>query len=169
MYTEAQIVEQLKENLHTSISILDALYSCQKKMYASVVERNWDTVQIETDNMNQYTHEFSENEKIRETFISSYLKSETKFYIGKSSFYTLTNTFSKQAREELNTLYREIKRLLILSKSENDILNAYIISAKTIVSGVLEEIVPARKNKIYTKNGALAEVPSESLVLNHSF
>lgn len=169
MYTDDQIVEQLKENLHASITILDALYSCQKKMYASVVERDWSTVQIETDNMNTYTQEFSKKEKMLESFISSYLNQDTKVHIGKSNFYMLTNTFPKQAREELNTLYREIKRLLILSKTENDILNAYIVSAKTIVSGVLEEIVPARKNKIYTKNGALAEVPSESLVLNHSF
>jgi hypothetical protein len=62
-----------------------------------------------------------------------------------------------------------MKRLLVLSKSENDVFNTYISNARTLVTGMLETVLPARRNKIYTRRGSLASAPVESLVVNRSF
>lgn len=168
MNTNADFVAQLEKNLLSGIELLGDVYSCQKRMYQAVVARDWVRVQSESDNMKVFTAAYAEIERKREALLASYARA-LPASCPNPGFYTITCTLEPDARERVNSLYRETKRLMVLSRTENDVLNSYIVNAKALVSGILETVVPARKNKIYTRKGSIAPAAAESLVVNRSF
>ena len=155
----------LEDILRTEISLLSDLYGFQKRMYECVLIRDWIRLQKETASSELLVQLFLDNEQKRIELLQSLIPGVD----GTKDFYQATSVFSDVDRPRINALFREMKRLLMLSKTENEIFNTYISNARTIISGMLETVLPARRNKIYTRRGGLVSAPIESLVVNRSF
>lgn len=154
----------LENILRTEISVLTDLYACQKRMYECVLIRDWISLQRETANSDKLVEVFLAYEANRTSTLQAFLPGMD----GSLDFYLISVQFPDPERSRINSLFRDMKRLLLLSKSENEVFNTYITNARTIVSGLLETMVPARRNKIYTRHGGLASANVENLVLNRS-
>ncbi len=158
-------VEKLETVLEKQITLLTDLYACQKRMYESVLVRDWGQLQKELSESSAMAQTFKnlDDERIA---ILRILGPDMDV---ENGFYRVTALFDEQDRMTINSRYREMKRLLLLSKTENDVFTTYITNAKSILSGMLDTVISGRKNKIYTRNGALASTNVESVVLNRSF
>lgn len=156
---------ELEEILRKEIELLGLIHSCQKRIYESVLVRDWVMLQNETAISNTVSDAFLEAEKKRLYLIRS-IKPGVE---GTKDFYSVSAAFPESGRTRINGLFRDVKRLLLLSKTNNDVLNTYVSNAHSVVSGLIESILPARRNKIYTKRGSLASTQVESMVLNRSF
>ncbi len=158
----ASLLEKL---LSSELLVLADLYACQKTMYECVLVRDWVALQSATSASHLLVNSFLEHESRR----IALLQEELPGIEGTKDFYQITAFFGEKERIHINSLFREMKRLLLLSKTENDVFNTYITNARTIVSGMLETILPARRNKIYTRRGSLAAACVENLVVNRSY
>lgn len=165
MNTTDIFVTKLETVLDQQIDLLTDLYACQKRMYESVLVRDWDLLQKELALSAEYAEKFKvlDDERIA-----------TLWKIGPhidpaNGFYRITSLLPESDKMFINSRYREMKRLLLLSKTENDVFTTYITNAKSIVSGMLDTVVSGKKSKIYTRHGALASTNVESVVLNRSF
>ena len=165
MDNKATTSMRLEEILRNEISVLQALYACQKRMYESVLVRDWVLLQKETSESETYATIFTRLEDER---ISSARALSPKAE-GSRDFYAVTATLDADARSRANELFREMKRLLLLSKTENDVFNTYISNARAVITGMLETVLPGRKTKIYSRKGSIVSSNVESLVLNRSF
>ena len=163
-YTDSY-AEQLEEILLHETGVLSSLHVCQKRMYESVLIRDWLAFQKETEVSETISNSFLELEKKRIEVARSILSDVE----GSTDFYRITIAIQEPMRSRINSLFRDVKRLLLLSKTENDVLNTYVSNARTLVSGLIETALPARRNRIYTKHGSLASKNVESMVLNRSF
>ncbi len=155
----------LETILRNEISVLAALYSCQKRMYECVLVRDWIELQKETTASEILVETWLEFERNR----IELLREEVSGVEGSADFYRITLGFPEPDRSRINSLFREMKKLLLLSKSENEVFNTYIVNARTIVSGMLETVLPARRNKIYSRKGGIVAANVENLVVNRSF
>lgn len=156
---------RIRESLESEISAMSELYACQIRMYESVLTRDWVSLQGETALKESLAETLERLEGERKM-----LMLEVAFTTGHSTdFYRVTSTFPEETRKQLNDRYRELKRMVLLAKTENDIFDAYLEHAKTLLSGLIETFVPSRRNKIYTRNGSIMAAQVESLVLNRSF
>jgi hypothetical protein len=156
---------ELEAILREETEILALMNACQKRMYESVLVRDWVMLQNETALFDTISESFLEAERKRLYIVHS-IKPDAG---GSKDFYAVTAPFAEASRTRINGLYREVKRLLLLSKTENDVLNSYVTNARAVASGVIETMLPARRNKIYNRRGSLASTPVESMVLNRSF
>lgn len=156
---------QLEEILRNEISVLQALYACQKRMYECVLVRDWVLLQKETSESETYATILTRLEEERVACAKA-LSPDAE---GSRDFYAITAGLSGEARARTNDLFREMKRLLLLSKTENDVFDTYISNARAVITGMLETVLPGRKTKIYTRKGNLVSTNVESLVLNRSF
>ncbi len=156
---------RLEEILRNQLSILQALYACQKRMYESVLVRDWVLLQKETSESETYAAIFSRLEEERLSCAKELFPDAE----GSRDFYAVTARLDAGDRQRVNELFREMKRLLLLSKTENDVFNTYVTNARAVVSGMLETVLPGRKAKIYSRRGGIVSSPVESLVLNRSF
>ena len=163
-YTDSY-AEQLEEILLHETGVLSSLHVCQKRMYESVLIRDWVAFQKETEVSATITDSFLELDKKRVDIARRILSNAE----GSMDFYRITAEIQEPLRSRINGLFRNVKRLLLLSKTENDVLNTYVSNARTLVSGLIETALPARRNRIYTKHGSLASKNVESMVLNRSF
>lgn len=163
-YTDSY-AEQLEEILLHETGVLSSLHVCQKRIYENVLIRDWVAFQKETDVSETITDSFLELEKERIAVARSIMPDAD----GSTDFYRITVEVEEPLRSRINGLFRDVKRLLLLSKTENDVLNTYVSNARTLVSGLIETALPARRNRIYTKHGSLASKNVESMVLNRSF
>lgn len=160
-----KIMEHLEELIMKEITVVTNLIACQKRMYQAVVQRDWIQFQKELMLSGKMTETFTDLEQMRTALLS-----ETNSGAGlNNDFYRSTACLPEQRRIRANELYRELKKLLLLSQSENRVLQAYVSNARTVVSGIVDTLVPVRKNKIYTNKGSLVSTNVESLVLNRSF
>jgi len=155
----------LETILRNEISVLAALYGCQKRMYECVLVRDWIELQKETSVSETLVETWLECERNR----IELLRDEVPGVEGSTDFYRITLALPEQDRARINSLFREMKKLLLLSKSENEVFNTYIVNARTIVSGMLETVLPERRNNIYSRKGGLVSSNVESLVVNRSF
>lgn len=151
--------------LRNEISVLAALYNCQKRMYECVLIRDWVALQKETHDSETLADTFLEFERNR----IELLRDAVPGVEGTMDFYCITISFSEPDRSRINALFREMKKLLLLSKTENEVFNTYITNARTLVSGMLETVLPARRNKIYSRMGSIVSANVENLVVNRSF
>lgn len=165
MKNRLQCSTQLEDILHLEISVLSDLYACQKRMYECVLVRDWFLLQNETAASEILVQQFLANENTR----IELMQSAQPGIEGTKDFYQFTASFDESERSRINSLFREMKKSLMLSKTENEVFNTYITNARSIVSGMLETVLPARRNKIYTRRGSLVSANVESLVVNRSF
>ncbi len=159
------IQNSLDEILRKQIQTVSSLYSCQKRMYAGVTGKDWSALLSETAFMEECADVFAVLENRRVQLLTA---ASGKFGV-PCDFYAVTALFQEEKRRELNSLLRELKRILVLSKTENEIFTGYVDGAQKMLSSLLENIVPSRRNKIYTRSGNLASGPGEGFVLNRAF
>ena len=165
MSMSKNLVSKLETVLEKQIALLTDLYACQKRLYESVLVRDWEQLQKELALSSGMAEAFKELDDTRLAVLG-----EIAPDIGaENGFYRITALLDESDKTVVNSRYREMKRLLLLSKTENDVFTTYIINAKTLLAGMLDTVISGRKSKIYTRNGALASTNVESVVLNRSF
>lgn len=162
---QSEYALRIGELLESEISAMSELYSCQIRMYESVLKRDWVSLQGETALKDSLAVTLERIESDRKIIMAQASKSPGS----APDFYRVTSSFPEDTRKRLNERYREFKRMVLLAKTENDIFDAYLEHAKALLTGLIETFVPARRNKIYSRNGSLMAGPVESLVLNRSF
>ncbi|ULQ59750.1 hypothetical protein K7I13_15075 [Brucepastera parasyntrophica] len=155
----------LEDILQKEISILTDLYACQKRMYECVLARDWVELQKETARSENFAVIFLDMDEQRiET--ARKIKPEAE---GSRDFYSVTAELPEDDRTRINAMFREVKRLLLLSKTENEVFNTYVTNARSVINGMLETVMPSRRNKTYNRRGDLLTAHVESLLLNRSF
>jgi len=156
---------RLEEILDENIAIMTELHGCQRRMHECVIDRDWVALQKET----ALRDLLGERIGVLETERRRVMEAFSPQVGNVTDFYRATASIEPIARASINAKYRELKRLVLLSKTENDVFDTYLCHAQSLLKGLIEAVVPARRNKTYTKNGALNAGPVESLVLNRSF
>ena len=165
MNTSKNLVGKLESVLEKQITLLTDLYACQKRMYESVLVRDWEQLQKEL----ALSADMAETFKHLDDSRLAVLRDIAPHIEVENGFYRVTALQGEADKTVIKSLYLEINRLLLLSKSENDVFTTYITNAKTLLAGMLDTVISGRKSKIYTRNGALASTNVESVVLNRSF
>jgi hypothetical protein len=133
-------------------------------MYEYVLVRDWVSLEREMAEAHSHSNLFS---ALTKGFLAPGRDRPRYRRIG--DFYRITASFPDAERVEANALYRDLKRLLLLSKTENEVFNTYVTNARTYLHQMLDAVVPAKKGKIYSRKGALIPGAVDSLVVNRSF
>ncbi len=165
METHDRRYASLKDVLEREIALLATLYACQKRMYEAVLVRDWVMLQKEIALGEGISGEFSTMEDERQAIMTSIVPDADL----ATGFYRVSSKCGDSDRVRLNTLYREMKRLLLLSKTESDVFTTYVSNARTLLGGLLETVIAGGKGRIYTRRGCVANRGLESVVLNRSF
>ncbi|MBN2810900.1 MAG: hypothetical protein JXP39_03305 [Spirochaetales bacterium] len=157
-------MKHLEELLVKEIQTITNLLACQKRMYASVRNRDWIAFQKELMLSSRIGDAFLDLEQMK----SREMTGESADIDVNTEFYRLTSSLPPQKREKVNSLFRELRKLLLLSRAENEVLRVYVTNARAVVSGIVDTLVPVRNSKVYTKRGSIASPNLDSLVLNQS-
>lgn len=158
--TDIDYSEKIKTLLKAEDAILTEIYNVQQKIRESVNERNWDNLQNYLDLFDALSNKFAsfETERI-----------ECFNYLGlkdSSSFSSLNKKLSQSVSLDIKDLYVSVKQKLLASKIENNALNDYIKITSEFLQGVFDNVIPQRKNTVYSRTGSIVKNQPKSMILN---
>jgi len=155
----------LCEILRNQISALSNLYASQKQMFTAVLDRDWVNMEAVTRETDKLLCIFLDLEQARATWIRNFFPDVD----ATRDFYTISSSFAEKERKLANSLFREMKQLFLLCRTENDVFTVHVQNARSIVQSVVENCLPDSTGKIYGRNGSPVHIRLDSLVLNRSF
>ena len=141
-------IEQILNNQNT---LLDIILAEQVKIRQAVMEKNWMKLQECIETIREKTDVFVELEKDREVLASAV---DAEKIAG----------FESVAKAE-----SAVRGKLLKSKVENNALGNYVKIVKDFVQGVIDNVVPQRRNTLYSRKGNIIKPQPESMVLNRLF
>lgn len=124
-------------------TVLDEIILGQEKIHQSVKTKDWVELENNMALVQEKTLCFTELDSVREN-LSKNIK--------------LDNECSK--------LMSDLHAKLLKSKINNEALTKYISITQNFVQGVLDNVVPQRRNVLYSKNGKIIKPRPDSIVLN---
>lgn len=136
---------QLTEILLKEDAVMDSILDAQVKIHEAVKARDWFTLDSNISKMQDLSVQFIDLENTRDS-------------IKKTDF-----------TAEEHKLMKQIQSKLIKSKIANSTLNDYVKITKGFVQNVLDNVVPQRRNVLYSKNGTIVKQQPVSVVLNKVF
>ncbi len=125
--------------------LMDLILDTQSNIYQSVKERNWFTLEEGISKMQDYSSQFILLEDSRNSIQQ------------------------KKLTEQEHKLVKQIQEKLIKSKIANTTLNDYVKITRNFVQNILDNVVPQRRNVLYSKDGTIVKQQPVSVVLNKVF
>lgn len=144
-----EYLEILNGILEQERNQLDLILSEQKKVRRDVTERNWEKLEVHVQTLNILSHQFTELEERREQAYEEAKKEAG----GKDVLLG-------------NPLYHSVHQKLAASRVENDSLNKYLSVTRSFIQGIFDNVVPKRRNTLYSANGKVVRAAPEALLLD---
>lgn len=126
-------------------AVMDSILESQVKIHDAVKNRDWFTLEGNISKMQDLSVQFIALEDTRDS-------------LKKTDF-----------SEEEHKLMKQIQSKLIKSKIANSALNDYVKISRGFVQNILDNVVPQRRNVLYSRNGTIVKQQPVSVVLNRVF
>lgn len=139
---------QIEDILKSQNILIDSILSEQMKIRDAVKAKNWIKLQEGIEIIQQKSASFVALDNQRE-YLSSSMSSENL----------------KKTSEVAN----QVRRKLLKSKIENKSLGNYVDIVHGFVQNILDNVIPQRRNTLYSRNGGVIHAQPESVVLNQLF
>ncbi|MDR1748285.1 MAG: hypothetical protein LBR47_04425 [Spirochaetaceae bacterium] len=160
--------EKLNTILLEEANLLSVILEKQRAIRNCVNNKEWVSLEQRLDEIFNLSGSFQELEKQREQHFAEIASLTGVTETGEQGFYTFIRAFSPRLREDILRNFRTIRQDLVISRIENNSLDRYIASATALLKGLFEDVVPQRRNKIYSRRGTIAAREPDSLIFNQS-
>jgi len=163
MVSAVQSVTALAAAMEGEIVCLEAYVEGQKAFAAALKDRDWGALQAAMDGLELKARNLSAVEAIR---IEAEAALRREVGCPDGGFYHLALTVPEPERTELTDLFRKLKITAMRAKFENASASSFARENKDLLGGVLEELFPEKRGKIYGRSGHAVPTGHDSLVLN---
>jgi hypothetical protein len=140
-----QVKNEILNLMNSESDLLDQILSQQDVVHKCVKKRNWIELEATLQNLQVMSDDFVELETKR-----SQLSANIDIF----------------ADESLSPVVKTVRGKLNKSKIENKVLNEYISTTKKFLQGIFDDVLPQRRNAVYSRNGKMVDNGLQSVVLN---
>jgi hypothetical protein len=168
------IYEKCRDVLLRECELIQNAAVIQEKIRHAVMEKDWTVFQDNLSVMNEIECKMEEMEMEREQLFTVFeamihQKSFSENLDAKGRFYKLVTLLPENQRNDLTSIYRNLKLESIKLRLANDTLLTYLNGIKSTLKEFFDLAFPDRAGKMYTKNGTHFSHDMRSLVLNSQF
>jgi hypothetical protein len=156
----------LKDALQQEARCLNDFAARQKSMQAAISRRKWTELDKEVAELKGLAEKI---EALEDGRASAYKGLREALHArDREDFLQVVSRLPAADREELLAQYRHLKAAVIRVKASAGLLSYYVRSLSETLRAVLEEMLPHRKGRIYSRSGRAKQAGDESLVLYHN-
>ena len=168
------IYEKCRDILLRECELIQNAAVVQEKIRVAVMEKDWTIFQDNLTVMNEIELKMEELEQEREQLFSVFeamihQKSFSETLDAKGRFYKLVTLLPENQRNDLTSIYRNLKLESIKLRLANDTLLTYLNGIKSTLKDFFDLAFPDRAGKMYTKQGTHFSHDMRSMVLNSRF
>ena len=140
-----QVKNEILNLMNSESDLLDQILAQQDVVHKCVKKRNWIELEATLQNLQVMSDDFVELETKRSQ---------------------LSENIDIFADESLSPVVKTVRGKLNKSKIENKVLNEYISTTKKFLQGIFDDVLPQRRNAVYSRNGKMVDNGLQSVVLN---
>jgi hypothetical protein len=137
----------------------------QNAIREAVLNRDWTDFEGHFRALGEIGVEFTALEAERDRLFSEF-SSELGL---PAWFYAIVMHFPQEQRDEITSIYRNLKFETLKVQMSGEALMGYIAGARATMAGFFEIAFPDRGGKIYSPYGTPVSHDMRSMVLNHRF
>jgi hypothetical protein len=168
------IYEKCRDISLRQYEFLKTASAIQEKVRIAVVNREWTDFEAHIGAMNIVENKMIDLEKEREQFFSAFeALIRQNYFIDETDprgrFFSVISHLPDVQREELTSIYRNLKYEALKVRLSNDSLMTYLIGIRSTLKEFFDLAFPERAGKMYTRDGSHHSNDMRSMVLNHSF
>jgi hypothetical protein len=169
------IYEKCRDILLRQYEFLKTASVIQEKVRVAVINKEWTDFEGHISAMNIIENKMIDLENERQQFFSAFeALIRQNYFIDDSDprgkFYSVISHLPDAQRDELTTIYRNLKYEALKVRLANDSLMTYLITVRSTLKEFFDLAFPERAGgKFYTRDGAQQVNDMRSMVLNQSF
>lgn len=134
--------------LNNEEKVLDAISQQHVLLKKAVNEKNWEDLNKVISAMNNLSTEFQTLDAERDVIQNEMKAEELQPYFEKISV---------------------LRSKLLKCKIENEAFSKYVNITKDFIQGVIENAIPQRRSKVYSKTGQIVQSQPQSVILSRLF
>ncbi len=154
------ISQDLYKTLVSQNEVLGAIIVQQQIVRSAVTSKNWDQLQEAVREVNKLGKSFANLEAKR---IEKSLKLNPQ---NSDDIFTIANIVPEEFKKCIIENFHQVRQKLVVSKIENDAINEYIRITQEFLQGVFDNVLPQRRNKLYSSTGKVIKNQPKSVILN---
>jgi hypothetical protein len=152
--------KRLYDVVLAEIELISQIIQMQKAVREATKNRDWEGLQSTFYYINELSEGFLELEERRVAYFKDF-GAKTG-----SELHQISQNLPFQFKNPITSVFTELKKKLLESKIENDAINEYISITQEFIQGVFDEVLPQRRNTLYSKTGTLIKNQPESIILS---
>jgi hypothetical protein len=146
----------------------------QEKIRTAVEDRQWPDFEHYINAMNEIENQLAALDNEREQLFCVFealIRKNTSARVmdSKGRFYAMASLLPENQRNELTSIYRNLKMEALKLRMANEAFMSYLTSVKSTIKEFFDLAFPDRAGKMYTPQGTHFSHDMRSMVLNHSF
>jgi hypothetical protein len=159
--------EPLKKGMQEEARLLNDYAARLGGLQGAVGRRDWESVEREIAGLRNLAGEVEGAEAAR---LEAYRSLKAALLMsGDPPFDQVASRLESPAREELAEAHRRLKIAIIRVKGASGLLGYYVRSMADTRRQVLEELLPHRKGRMYSRSGRTRATAEESLMLDGKY
>jgi hypothetical protein len=168
------IYEKCRDILLRECELIQNASVIQEKIRLAVIEKDWTLFEDNLSVMSEIELKMEGMEQEREQLFSVFeaiihQRSFAETLDAKGRFYKLVALLPENQRNDLTSIYRNLKVESIKLRLANDALMTYLNGIKATLKDFFDLAFPDRAGKMYTKHGTHFSHDMRSMVLNSRF
>ncbi len=140
--------------------VLGAIIVQQQIVRTAVTSKNWNQLQDSVNIVNHLTKEFIELEAKRSSECAKLNPNNP------DDIFTIATKVNPELKSGILGMFHQVRQKLVVSKIENDAINEYIRITQDFLQEVFDNVLPQRRNKLYSSKGKVIKNRPKSVILD---
>lgn len=157
-------IQGLAETMRRETALFELILNEEEAMTQAIRERNWVSLEASIRSIDVVERELNSLESHREGL---FLGLKQELGLGsEATFYQWAVNLPRDLRDELTETYRRLKYQALNARASGAVIANYISESQTVLSGIMEELFPQRRDVTYDKRGTRKQGQLHSIVLD---
>jgi hypothetical protein len=145
-------------------TLFELILAEETLMSMAIRERKWESLEKAIRAIDALENELKGIEAVRELIFES-LRDESGLGL-EATFYQWAVHLPEAERRQITDIYRNLKGRAFAARAQGAAITSYLTESRTVLAGIMEELFPHKRGRIYDKRGGRKEAEMTKVVLD---
>jgi hypothetical protein len=167
MSTHRDRIEDFSHTMRKEAALFEMILAEEKLMTAAIRERKWEHLEKAIRTIDSMESDLKGIESDRESLFSELCRESGQGV--DCNFYQWAVRLPPELRDEITETYRGLKTRAFAARAQGAAIANYLSESKSVLNGIMEELFPHRRGRIYDRRGGHREAEMTKVVLDQAF
>lgn len=164
MPTNQDRIAEFTQIMLKETTLFELILAEETLMTMAIRERKWENLEKAIRDIDALETELKGIESVRGLLFET-LRDESGLGLD-ATFYQWAVRLPEAERRQITEIYRKLKGRAFAARAQGAAITNYLSESKAVLSGIMEELFPHKRGRIYDKRGGRKEAEMTKVVLD---